>query len=583
MRLKHKQEQEIGGGKSIGFSLFHSRYFQFIGVGLLFLFFVLPIARLMLLSVSSEQGLTLQHYVEVLQEKATWKTLQNTVYLVVGSTLISSLLGVVSAWVIAYTNVRRKRLIEVFIFLPFIIPSYITTLAWTQLFSPNGWVAAILQLIVPFWSTINIYSLTGIITVMGISHFPLVYLLTVNALRKIPRELEQAAQVSGAKSWRAVFTVTFPLAFPGIISGGFLAFLASLDNFGVPAFLGIPANIRVLSTYIYEQIVGFGPSSFARAATLSVMLGVIALIGTVIQWLFLKKSKQLEAPYVDLAPRYVLNRKWRWGVECLLWSFLLFVSVVPLISMFAVSFIKAYGLSFSIENISLKNYSFILLENEKAKTAMWNSVSLAFVTMLLCLVLGTAVAYSRARKPTLLIKSGEILIGLPYALPGTVLALAMIFTWMEPIPGWNPGIYGSVAILYIAYVTRFLILQVRGSLAAFMQVEPAVEEAAQVSGTNGFYKWKQILLPLVFPGVASGAFLVFLSALTELTVSSLLWSSGSETIGLVIFNFEQAGYTTYSTAFSSVIVILIGCGFMMLTFFRKFWRKRGRSFGNSIK
>ena len=167
-----------------------------------------------------------------------------------------------------------------------------------------------------------------------------------------------------------------------------------------------------------------------------------------------------------------------------------------------------------------------------------------------------------------------MIIGIPYALPGTVLALAMIFAWMEPIPGWNPGIYGSIIILLIAYITRFLVLQIRGSMTAFMQVDPSIEEAARVSGSNGYFKWKQILLPLIIPGVLSGALFVFLSALTELTVSSLLWSSGTETIGLVIFNFEQAGYSTYSTAFSCIVVLLILLTFFILHFLQKRWNRK---------
>lgn len=162
--------------------------------------------------------------------------------------------------------------------------------------------------------------------------------------------------------------------------------------------------------------------------------------------------------------------------------------------MLSASLIKAYGLPFAPENISLKNYQFVLLENQKAITSLKNSANLAIFTTIFCLVAGTGIAYIRTKKPSILSKSLEMIIGIPYALPGTVLALAMIFAWMEPIPGWNPGIYGTIMILFIAYVTRFLILQVRGSITAFMQVDPSIEEAARVSGSNG--KGKISFLPV---------------------------------------------------------------------------------------
>lgn len=556
------------------------KFLFFIGLLFVFSFFVVPILRLFYLSFTSEDGLTLQNYISVLQDQTTWITIENTVYVVLGSSVISVVLGVGIAWLVAYTNIQHKKLMQLFIFLPFVIPSYITTLAWTQFMGHNGVVAKFLSLLPGALEPFNMYSLTGIILVMGLSHYPLVYLLTVGVLYKIPRDLEYAARVSGSSKWRSFKKITLSLALPGIASGGFLAFIASLDNFGIPAFLGIPGNIRVLSTYIYEQIVGFGPNAFARGATLSVILGAIALMGTGFQWLLLRKSKYTEASVEDKEPRFFFVNKKRITVQVLLWSFLLITGLIPLISMVSASLIKAYGLPLALENISLKNYAFVLLENQKAKIALKNSSILALVTAFCCIVIGTLIAYKRIRKPGLMNKSIEMVIGLPYALPGTVLALAMIFAWMEPIPGWNPGIYGSVMILFIAYITRFLILQVRGSMTAIMQVDPSVEEAARVSGSNGFYKWKKIIIPLILPGVISGAFLVFLTALTELTVSSLLWSSGSETIGLVIFNFEQAGYSTYSTAFSSVIVFLILLGFFVLYVLQKLWNRKVLYNGN---
>lgn len=551
-----------------------NKWWFLMGVLFVVIFFVLPIFRLVFLSFSSEGGFTFENYTSVLQDRSTWKTIENTLYVVVGSSIIAIILGIMTAWVVAYTNIRQKKLIQLFIFLPFIIPSYITTLAWTQFMSKNGFFANLLSLLPGSLETMNMYSLQGIIIVMGLSHYPLVYLLTVGVLRKIPRDLEYAARVSGSSKWQSFKTITLPLALPGIASGGFLAFIASLDNFGIPAFLGIPGNIRVLSTYIYEQIVGLGPNSFERAATLSVILGIIALTGTFIQWLLLKKSKNNETAVEDKEPRFLFSKRKRLMIELLLWSFLLLTTLVPLISMLSASLIKAYGLPFAPENISLKNYQFVLLENQKAITSLKNSANLAIITTIFCLVAGTGIAYIRTKKPSILSKGLEMIIGIPYALPGTVLALAMIFAWMEPIPGWNPGIYGTIMILFIAYVTRFLILQVRGSITAFMQVDPSIEEAARVSGSNGFYKWKQILLPLIIPGVISGALLVFLTALTELTVSSLLWSSGRETIGLVIFNFEQAGYSTYSTAFSCIVVLFILLAFFMLAILQKLWDRR---------
>lgn len=530
------------------------------------IFFIVPIIRLLFMSLIGDEGLTFSYYETILSEARTWEVLKNTWIAMIGSTAIASVLGILFAWLIAYTDIRGKGIIQVFILLPFVIPSYVTSLAWVQFFGPAGLLDHLFSI------TWDLYSMSGIVFVMGISHFPLVYLFTVHVLRQIPREMEQAARISGASRWESFRKVILPIALPGIVGGTFIAFLGSLDNFGIPAFLGTPANISVLSTYIYQQVIGFGTSSFNHAAVLSVMLGIIALTGIGIQWLVLRKSKRLETEKIDDEPRYFLGKK-KITVEILVWGFFTVTSIFPLLSMIMTSFLNAYGLSFTWENLSLKNYAYILTSSSTTE-AIITSLKLAGTTALIGMVIGTLIAYLRVRKTSIWMKVIEGSITIPYALPGTVLALAMIFAWMEPIPGWNPGIYGSAVILYIAYITRFLILQVRSGITAFQQVDVQMEEASRINGTNGFGKWKKILIPLITPGVLGGSMLVFLSALTELTVSALLYSSDSETIGVSILSFQQSGYTLYATAFSSVIIGLIVFSYLLLFVVQALWKRK---------
>ena len=508
---------------------------------LLFVFFFLPIVRLVWQSFQYDGAFSFQHYKTILSEKFTWNVLKNTGIIVLFSTIISLVLGVMFSWIMAYTDFRGKKWIQLFIMLPFIIPSYIVTISWTQ-FAKD----------LPF--SMNLYSLTGIAFLLGISHFPLVYLFTINVLKRVPRELEWAVRASGGSRLKIFSVVTLPLALPGIIGGGMIAFLSNLDNFGIPAFLGIPANITVLSTAIFQEVIGYGNNAFARAATLSVLLALFALIVTVLQWLLLRRSKVLETSYVDNTPRIALG-KWRVLVELILWATILLFSVVPLLSMLKTSLVKTYGMPLNFDTVTLYNFNFLLYDYKKVGDALQTSTILAIATAIICVVIGTIIAYVRIRKASLFSKTIELIVAVPYTLPGMVLALAMILAWMQPIPGWNPGIYGSIWILLIAYVTRFMFLQVRGSSTAIMQVSEGLEHAAHISGASTWVKWKSILLPLFVPGIISGSVLVILNTLTELTVSSLLWSSGTETIGVLIYNFEQAGYTTYSTAFSVLVLL----------------------------
>lgn len=537
-----------------------NKKYAIIGGLLGFIFFVLPILELISLSFIKNDNLSFSNYSTILLENRTWTTLINTFWIVAGSLFLSLVLGVTMAWLVAYSNIRGKKYIQAILFIPFVIPSYIISLSWIQLFNSVN---------LPF----EVYSFTGMILVMGICHCPLIFLMTVSVFRKIPKELEAAARASGCNRLKIFWKITLPMVYPGIASGSLLAFLAALDNFGIPAFLGITANINVLSTTIYQEIVGFATNSFNRAATLSVLLGVIALIGSLSLWYFARKAKRIDTYKEDFEPRIDLG-KYRIGVEILIWLFLLASSIIPLLSMVKTSLIKAYGLDFTLKNLTFNHYKFVLFQSDKTINAISNSLILAGVTTIVCLIVGTILAYYRVRKNTNISRLLEIVVSVPYALPGIVFSLAIIITWMEPSPGWNPGLYGTINIIFIAYFARFMILQVRGSITSMMQIDASMEEAARVSGAGLITRWRKILLPLLFSGIMGAALLVLIKAFTELTVSSILWSSGSETIGVVIFNFEQAGYTTYSTAFSSLIVILIFIGFGLFNMSKKMWQRR---------
>lgn len=544
-----------------------------LGIVATFFFFVLPIIKLILLSVQGEQGLSLNYYSELLQQERFWRTMKHTFVIVIGSTLLSVVLGVTAAWLMAYTDLSHKRLLHLLMLLCFVLPSYVLTLSWSSFMSPQGWMASLLQWFHPGAKPWSMYSVGGIIFVMGIHHFPLVYLFTVNVLKKIPRDLEWAASTGGAGRWKTFVRITMPLALPGVTAGGLLVFLASLDNFGIPAFLGTPVNISVLSTLIYEEIIGFGPSAFGRGASLSVILGLIAVVGTILQWFSVRRSKQAEALRADEKPRYALG-KHRYWVSPLLWGSLIFITIIPLVAMVSLSLKKSYG-GKGFGNLTLDNYRYILLDNPSTWKSIQNSLMLSFTTLIVCLVIGTLFAYFRVRRPSKINRLAELAISVPYTLPGIVFALSMILVWMEPIPGWNPGIYGTTTILFIAYVCRFLVLQIRAGVTAFTQVDASMEEAARISGAGVWRRWRKILLPMLLPGLLSGALLVFLTALTELTVSALLYSSGSQTIGVTIFGFEQAGNTLYSTALSSLIVFLIFAGAGLLGLLQKFTLRKG--------
>ena len=350
---------------------------------------------------------------------------------------------------------------------------------------------------------------------------------------------------------------------PAIISGGILAFLAAIDNFAVPAFLGISSGIPVLSTYIYEKAISFGPSSFSLASALSVILAAIAVAGTLAETLFLRKSSSLESVKEDCSVRIHLGKRARILVQWSSFLFLTIINIVPMISMFTSAFQKNYGVKMTLEQLTLSNFTSVF-HNKGVLDAIRTSLLLALICCLLCIVIGTAIAYQKVRHPSKAILLTERSASLTYAIPGIVLALAMIFNWVEPIPGIRPGFYGTINILIIAYVTRYLILQIKGSTTAMLSIHPSLEEAAAASGRGRVAVWLEILIPMLIRPVLANTFIIFVSALTELTLSSMLAAAGTRTIGLMIFNFQQAGDYNLAAAMSAVIVLFVLAGYLVL-------------------
>ncbi|GHV38496.1 ABC transporter permease [Synergistales bacterium] len=519
----------------------------------IFFFFVYPLIKLFILSFQGKEGLTLSLYWNMLASARVQKGILNTIGIVTFSTVLSVLVGVFEAWLLAYTDIRGKPFLRALFLVPFVIPSYITSLAWSRMMGESGFLSQILP---DFITVPTIYGWWGIVWVMGICNAPLAFMFCLSAIRKIPRELEWAARCSGCGPWETFFSVTLPQALPGIAGGTLTVVLAGLDNFGIPAFLGANKGVNVLSTLIYQEVMGFGPSAFGRAACLSVILGVLALLCSFVLWRTLGKNESLESMVPDMRPRAFLGHMRR-KVEFFVWGFVVITSLMPLVSMLAVSFIKAYGLRFTPDNVTLKNF-YLLFENQKAVMSLFNSFKLSLFTGFVALVIGSAAAYVRIRRPGYISRFIEAAFTLPYVLPGTVFALSMIITWIEPIPGWRPGIYGTAALLGVAYVVRFSALQLRATASALQQLDRSVEEAAATSGAGRSSRWISIIIPLAATGLFSGFFMTTAHALTELTVSSILGSVGSETIGMVVLNFEQSGNITASCAFSVLALLLMG-------------------------
>ncbi|CAM5189239.1 Iron(III) transport system permease protein OS=Bosea thiooxidans OX=53254 GN=SAMN05660750_01942 PE=3 SV=1 [Bosea thiooxidans] len=484
---------------------------------------------------------------------ATWHTLETASLSAAGALLV----GGIVALALGVTDVRGKRpLAFAFVFSMMIAPQ-VAALAFLSLFAPNSQILALIGL-APAPGTPNpLLGRGGIVLVMALHHAPLVAITLWTGLRSIPQSLIEAAQMEGASHATITARIVVPVLRPQIVAAGLVAFVAGVGNFGIPALLGLPVNYLTLPTLIYRRLSSFGPSSLGETAALAVLVGTVAALGIVASALVARRQRgkiEIERP---------LEPFWRLGaarpfVAAGLWGLLALKLGLPLLALLSEALTPALGVALSWQTLTFDKFAEVLFRQAATMRAFRNSLAFAGAAAVILALLAIAFAYALERRLGKLRRPVELLIELPYALPGVVLAIACILIFLKPLPLIGVSIYGTPFIILFAYLARFLPLALKAPVAAMAQIEAHHEEAAKLDGANLWQMLRFIVAPILAPAAAVSALMVFLVAFNELTVSALLWSSGTETLGVVLFSLKEAGLAgeAAAVAVSASAVIL---------------------------
>ncbi|MET1412583.1 iron ABC transporter permease [Roseibium sp. HPY-6] len=516
----------------------------------------LPLLLLFKTGLTTDSGIDLGPLIEAVQSRSVQRALWNSIESSVYSALAATLLGTALALLVGLTDIRAKGILVFLLLLPMMIPPHVTAIAWIQALGPASPILRWLGIAPELGSTHPLYSREGLVLLLTLQHSPLVFLLVRAALRSFPRELSDAARISGAGTWTLLRRITLPLLGPSLLAGFALAFVAALGNFGINALIGIPARYTTLPVLVWRRLASFGPDILPNVAVISVILAVVALAAILLQSLLQRRmrSSLIGLPQDPLA--ISLGRK-RPFVEAIVWVFVAGVLLLPAASLLATSLVKTYGLPLSGETLTLENFTEVLWRQSVTLRAFANSTFIAGFAALLIAAASLFLGYFLAHRHRTNRRIAAFVFGqseIAFAVPGLVMSIAFILAFIRPLPVLNVSLYGTLWIILIAYVSVFLAVGLKPVAAAFLQMDGALEDAARVSGAGFFRRMRRIFAPLAAPSAASGAILVFLTAYNEVTVSALLWSTGNETIGTTIFNYEDGGYTTLAAAMSVVVV-----------------------------
>ena len=521
--------------------------------GYVLLFCVIPLLRLFAEVFVLGAGGAAETFGRVLGASRTWQATWHTLEAGLGATAVSLLLGTVMALLVGLTDLRWKSPVVFLAIMPLLIPAQIAALAWLELLGPSSFLYDLVGYDFPAGQRNPLYSREGIMLLMGIEHAPMVFLAVRAGLRALPADQVEAARAAGAGPLRIVWSVLLPMLRPSLVAGGALAFVSAIGNFGVPALLGIPAGYTMLTTLVYQRLNGFGITILGQVAVLAMILAAIAAIGLAIQaWGLSRRSQAIERS-AALGSAFSLGR-WRWPIEAAVWAVLLMIGVLPLIALASTSLIQALGVPLSWETWTFDHYREVFA-NPMTARAFQNSLMLALLAAVFSVLISVPLSYLTLTRRRRLARILDLMADAPYALPGIVLAIAVILILLPPLPGLGFSLYNSFWILLFAYLGRFLALGLRPTAAGVQSVEPALEEAAQLAGAGSLRRLRSVVFPLAAPSAAAGGILVFMAAFNELTVSALLWSAGNETLGVVVFSLYDGGDSTAAAAVAVLSVL----------------------------
>jgi len=464
---------------------------------------------------------------------------------VLASALVAVPLGVFRA----LYRIPLAPLWDVLLLVPFMIPPYIATLGWIMALQPRGY----LQQIAGFNLAPFLFSLFGMTMVMAFNTFPVVYFAVSRTVEAVGARYADVGRVFGASPARAFFRITLPLSAPGLVASLMLVFAAAIEEYGTPAALGRRAGFQVLVTGIDLRISDW-PIDLPGAAILSILLVVMSLLTFLLQrWILARRSYQTVGGKPAAKDKRPLGAmKVPVMIAFAVVAFL--ATGVPLLSILLTALSRTISGGLALDNISAENFLSVFNNSAGALGALLNSFSLGIGTALITGLIGVLAAYTVVKTNIRGRVAIDTMTILPNALPGIVVAVGLILAWNMP---WLPVTpYNTAFILLLAYCCILLPQPVRYTTAAFQQIGDSLEAAARVFGASGVTAFRRILLPLVFPSLASAMLLVFALASRELVASVVVAPVGMQTIATFIWRQFEQGSIGLGMAMAFIAILI---------------------------
>lgn len=505
-------------------------------VDFLLLFQLLPLVYLLIRAFFPEGAFSLDLFRRLVDYPMNLQALKNTLIAASCAMVLGTAIAYPLAYLVGRTNLYGRKFFRSLFVLTYMVPPYVGAMAWLRLLNRNvGTINLILRSLLGLKITegpLNIYSLGGLIWVLTTFYFPYAFITLSRAMEKMDPSLEEASRISGASPFRTVLKITLPMMTPSLIAGALLVFVSAASCYGIPSIIGAPGNVHTVTTRIIEYY-GLGVKGLNDATGLAVFLVLVALAVLYLSDVVVARKQYITVSGKSTRPSLVDLRGWRVPLTAATGLFSLIAVAIPFATILTTSFKVDVGKSLlEPGNFTLGQWN--ALAREETLGCLKNSLIFGATAATVGMVISCTMSYLLHRTRIRGRKLPDFLITLGSGTPSVVIALGLIMTMRGQ---FGVDIYNTASILVIAYLIKYLMMGMRTVSSAMTQIHVSLEESSQISGAGWLRTMLRITGPLILPSIAAGWFLIFIPCFYELSMTTLLYTSDTKTIGFQLYQY----------------------------------------------
>lgn len=534
-------------------------------IDFMLVFQMLPLIYLVVRAFFPDGHFTIETFRRLYTYQMNWSALKNTLIAATATMVLGTLLAFPLAWLVGRTNLYGKKFFRSLFVLTYMVPPYVGAMAWLRLLNPNvGDINVVLRTIFGMapdaTGPLNIYSLGGLIWVLTTFYYPYAFITISRAMEKMDPTLEEASRISGASPLKTLFTVTLPMMTPSLIAGALLVFVCAASCYGIPSIIGAPGKVHTVTTRIIEYY-GLGTQGLNDATGMAVFLMVIAVIVLYVSDVVMAKKQYITVSGKSTRPNIVDLRKWRIPLTVIVSLFAVVVILIPFATILTTSFKVDVGKSLrDAGNFTFDQWKIIFSRAETLQ-CLKNSLVFGAVTATVGIVIACVMSYLLQRTRIRGRKLPDFMITLGSGTPSVVIALGLIMTMKGD---FGVSIYNTAYIMIVAYLIKYLMMGMRTVVSAMSQIHVSLEECSQISGASWTRTMFKITGPLIFPSIAAGWFLIFIPSFYELSMTTLLYSNNTKTIGFQLYEYWTFTSQPQSCAMAfGILMIVVALNFLL--------------------